>query len=118
MKLDDIAKMAIDEVNAELENIQALEEKKPVFQIKTTEEIQTTPTKEEVIEKSDIEEEIEKILPSEEIFLNNLKERIEVLFEGLNETSQQNLENRLELTLKFLEFTLANVENRLQNITK
>lgn len=54
----------------------------------------------------------------EEIFLKNLKERILVLFEGLNATSKENLKDRLSLTLKFLEFVLANVENRLENLQK
>ena len=54
----------------------------------------------------------------EEIFLKNLKERILVLFEGLNATGEENLKDRLSLTLKFLEFVLANVENRLENLQK
>ena len=54
----------------------------------------------------------------EEIFLKNLKERVLVLFEGLNATSEENLKGRLSLTLKFLEFVLANVENRLENLQK
>ena len=54
----------------------------------------------------------------EEIFLKNLKERVLVLFEGLNATSEENLKDRLSLTLKFLEFVLANVENRLENLQK
>ena len=54
----------------------------------------------------------------EEIFLKNLKERVLVLFEGLNATSEENLKDKLSLTLKFLEFVLANVENRLENLQK
>lgn len=54
----------------------------------------------------------------EEIFLKNLKERVLVLFEGLNATGEENLKDRLSLTLKFLEFVLANVENRLENLQK
>ena len=41
-----------------------------------------------------------------------------MLFEGLNATSEENLKDRLSLTLKFLEFVLANVENRLENLQK
>ncbi|MFL1706490.1 CiaD-like domain-containing protein [Campylobacter sp. MOP7] len=99
MKLEDIAKMAIDEVAAELENAKEHEPKEPARQ----------PI---IIEESKINGEIN----GEEIFLRNLKERILVLFEGLNATSRENLEDRLELTLKFLEFVLANVENRLENL--
>ena len=54
----------------------------------------------------------------EKAFLNSVKERILVLFEGLNATSEENLKDRLSLTLKFLEFVLANVENRLENLQK
>ena len=54
----------------------------------------------------------------EEIFLKNLKERVLVLCEGLNATGEENLKDRLSLTLKFLEFVLANVENRLENLQK
>nr|WP_169943075.1 hypothetical protein [Campylobacter sp. RM15925] len=99
MKLEDIAKMAIDEVAAELENAKEHELKEPAGQ----------PI---IIEESKINGEIN----GEEIFLRNLKERILVLFEGLNATGRENLEDRLELTLKFLEFVLANVENRLENL--
>lgn len=99
MKLEDIAKMAIDEVAAELENVREQEQKEPAKQ----------PI---IIEESKVSGE----LNGEEIFLRNLKERILVLFEGLNATNRENLEDRLELTLKFLEFVLANVENRLENL--
>jgi len=57
-------------------------------------------------------------ISSEAEFLNALKERILVLFEGLNATGEENLKDRLSLTLKFLEFVLANVENRLENLQK
>lgn len=99
MKLEDIAKMAIDEVAAELKEISSIEHH---------------ATKNEQIKD---EPEAEKFnINGEEIFLKNLKERILVLFEGLNAVSRENLEDRLELTLKFLEFVLANVENRLDNL--
>ena len=61
------------------------------------------------------EEHLPQILQA---ILTNLAERIEVLFEGLKQTSEQDLSQRLELTTKFLEFTLANIENRLQNLSK
>lgn len=141
MKLDDIARMAISEVSAELEKIEALQNKKQ-------EELERENLKKEllaiesangqVLEESKVEasvpsaqsaqiepeQKVAQILPKsreiseEEIFLANLAERIEVLFEGLKQTSEQDLSQRLELTTKFLEFTLANIENRLQNLSK
>ena len=138
MKLDDIARMAISEVSAELEKIEALQSKKQ-------EELERENLKKELLAIESAKEQVleePKVVPSEpsaqsepepntaqispksreisdeEIFLANLAERIEVLFEGLKQTSEQDLSQRLELTTKFLEFTLANIENRLQNLSK
>ena len=141
MKLDDIARMAISEVSAELEKIEALQSKKQEELERENlkkELLAMESAKEQVLEEpkveasvlsvssaqSEPEPKVAQILPKsreisdEEIFLANLAERIEVLFEGLKQTSEQDLNQRLELTTKFLEFTLANIENRLQNLSK
>ena len=138
MKLDDIARMAISEVSAELEKIEALQSKKQeelerenlkkeLLVIENNEnalnnelKVEANLQNEQVFEVK--EEPVSPIknreVSEEKIFLANLAERIEVLFEGLKQTSEQNLASRLELTTKFLEFTLANIENRLQNLSK
>ena len=135
MKLDDIARMAISEVSAELEKIEALQNKKQeelerenlkkeLLAIETADEQVLEEPKVEASVLSEPEPKVAQISPKsreisdEEIFLANLAERIEVLFEGLKQTSEQDLSQRLELTTKFLEFTLANIENRLQNLSK
>ena len=135
MKLDDIARMAISEVSAELEKIEALQNKKQeelerenlkkeLLAIETADEHVLEEPKVEPSVQSEPEPKVAQILPKsreiseEEIFFANLAERIEVLFEGLKQTSEQDLSQRLELTTKFLEFTLANIENRLQNLSK
>lgn len=58
-----------------------------------------------------------KIL-SEAEFLNALKERILVLFEGLNAFDQGDIEARVELNLKFMEFLLASIDDRLEHLSK
>ena len=138
MKLDDIARMAISEVSAELEKIEALQSKKQeeLERENLKKELLTIESEEEhVLEESKVEASVlsaqsepelkvaqispkSREISEEEIFLANLAERIEVLFEGLKQTSEQDLGQRLELTTKFLEFTLANIENRLQNLSK
>lgn len=135
MKLDDIARMAISEVSAELEKIEALQNKKQeelerenlkkeLLAMETREQEAAEEPELEISAQSEPESKVAQILPKsreisdEEIFLANLAERIEVLFEGLKQTSEQDLGQRLELTTKFLEFTLANIENRLQNLSK
>ena len=135
MKLDDIARMAISEVSAELEKIEALQNKKQeelerenlkkeLLAMEASEQEAADEPELEISAQSEPEPKVAQISPKsreiseEEIFLANLAERIEVLFEGLNEMPKENLQSRLELTLKFLEFTLANVENRLENLPK
>ncbi|MGF7441632.1 CiaD-like domain-containing protein [Campylobacter concisus] len=138
MKLDDIARMAISEVSAELEKIEALQSKKQeelerenlkkeLLAIESNENALNNELKVEANLQNEqafeVKEEPASLTKSrevseEKIFLANLAERIEVLFEGLKQTSEQNLASRLELTTKFLEFTLANIENRLQNLSK
>ena len=155
MNLEDIAKIAIDEVSAELEKIENLTAPRE-NEIKAQSEIleQVEEVEPKISEKKDEKAEIlsmfdelkidedfkpgtpnaaaitakpqgavklgenGEIISSEATFLKNLHERIEVLFAGLNEMPRQRLDERLELTLKFLEFTLANVENRLENLSK
>ncbi|RKV88019.1 MAG: GlcNAc transferase [Campylobacter sp.] len=138
MKLDDIARMAISEVSAELEKIEALQSKKQeelerenlkkeLLAIENNEnalnnelKVETNLQNEQAFEVKEEPASLTKSreVSEEKIFLANLAERIEVLFEGLKQTSEQNLASRLELTTKFLEFTLANIENRLQNLSK
>ncbi|MBS5809373.1 MAG: GlcNAc transferase [Campylobacter concisus] len=135
MKLDDIARMAISEVSAELEKIEALQNKKQeelerenlkkeLLAMEASEQEAAEEPELEISTQIEPEPKVAQISPKnreiseEEIFLANLAERIEVLFEGLKQTSEQDLSQRLELTTKFLEFTLANIENRLQNLSK
>ena len=60
----------------------------------------------------------ENEISSEAEFLNALKERILVLFEGLNAFDQGDIEARVELNLKFMEFLLANIDDRLEHLSK
>ena len=55
---------------------------------------------------------------SEEDFLLKIKERILVLFEGLNSFDRGDTEARVELSLKFMEFLLANIDKRISDIKK
>ena len=168
MKLEEIAKMAIDEVAMELKQMSAAQENlgareaenaanlggvpassgdvnltnaaglaNLVSEISVDEAgefeavLESTANSQNVAPEFDGVEEIAAIaapqkafevevanFTGEEIFLKNLKERVLVLFEGLNATGEENLKDRLSLTLKFLEFVLANVENRLENLQK
>ena len=46
-------------------------------------------------------------------FLEELKERLLILFAGLQSPNTQNLEIKLDVTLNFLEYLLAKIEEKL-----
>ena len=119
-KLEDIAKLAIEEVNAALEQEQIKVEEK----IKEENELKE---QEMALKDQEIATQIriaqnanalkDDVISSERLFLLNLKERLTVLFEGLN-SDARNVELRLDITIKFLEFLLASIEDRLSNLPK
>jgi hypothetical protein len=51
-------------------------------------------------------------------YLKSIRERMLVLFEGLQSPQNKNLEDKLELTLNFLEYTLATIDERLSESIK
>ncbi len=55
---------------------------------------------------------------NEALFLENIKERIHVLFEGFQSPNNVNIEAKVDLTLNFLEFLLSSIETRLKEIKK
>ena len=48
-------------------------------------------------------------------FLLHLRERILVLFEGLQSPNIDSLDKKLDLTINFLEYTLAEIDKKLSN---
>ncbi|EAI7731299.1 2-oxoglutarate:acceptor oxidoreductase, partial [Campylobacter coli] len=96
------------------------EEQKIQEEIKNLDELNQEnkePVKEEAVLQSEILNpsiiaEVQTL--NEGIFLKHLRERILVLFEGLNSVKEENLEHRLQLTINFLEFLLANIEDKLK----
>ncbi|MCV3552662.1 2-oxoglutarate:acceptor oxidoreductase [Campylobacter sp. CNRCH_2013_0898h] len=144
MNIEDLAKMAISEVNSELDNKknkndefapmveEITQEKNANAQEKKIKEEISKVTQELIQELDDLEvkvkddkqnvaikvealeEKEESIINNEEFFLKNLRERILVLFEGLKNTKDEHMEKRLDMTITFLEFLLAKIEDRLK----
>ena len=56
-----------------------------------------------------------EILPmsNEKDFLKDIKAKLTVLFEGLKNPKTKEINKKLELTLEYLEYQLAVIENRL-----
>jgi hypothetical protein len=67
------------------------------------------------IEEEEVFEEIneKKEKPCDKEFLKHLHERLLVLFDGLQSPNTQNLDVKLDVTLNFLEYLLARIEEKL-----
>ncbi|VAY88105.1 hypothetical protein MNB_ARC-1_789 [hydrothermal vent metagenome] len=61
---------------------------------------------------------LEENTQSEDEFLSGMKERLMVLFEGLKISSNHKLEKKLSLTMSYLEYTLAIIDERLDEKNK
>jgi hypothetical protein len=66
-----------------------------------------------VEEKEDISS-----LDSELLYLNSIKERLLVLFEGFQAPNNTNIEAKVDMTLNFLEYTLATIGQRVELLEK
>jgi hypothetical protein len=51
----------------------------------------------------------------DEQFLLDLREKMLVLFEGLQSPNMINLDKKLDLTINFLEYILSEIDKKLQN---
>ncbi|WP_024791928.1 CiaD-like domain-containing protein [Lebetimonas sp. JS138] len=47
-------------------------------------------------------------------FLSHIKERLLILFEGLQSPNTQNLDVKLDVTLNFLEYLLVKIDEKLK----
>lgn len=59
-----------------------------------------------------------KALNGEKIFLNSIRERMLVLFEGFQAPNNTNIESKLDMTLNFLEYVLVTVDSRIDEIER
>ena len=76
--------------------------------IEITQPTQAPLVKESVVPSSD----------SEVQFLNSLRERLLVLFEGFQAPNNTNIEAKVDMTLNFLEYALATIDERAQQLEK
>jgi len=57
-------------------------------------------------------------MDSELIYLNSIRERLLVLFEGFQAPNNKNIEAKVDMTLNFLEYTLATIDSRVETLQK
>jgi hypothetical protein len=60
----------------------------------------------------------EEILEDERRYLESVKERLLVLFEGFQSPNNSHIEAKVDLTLNFLEYLLATIDTRIDKIKK
>ena len=60
----------------------------------------------------------ESVVDSELKYLNALRERFLVLFEGFQAPNNANIEAKIDLTLNFLEYVLSTLDNRISLLEK
>jgi len=96
-------KIAEDGVKAE----ELLKEQEERVEAEILERIEAESQKEEEVKEPLVDN-------SDEVaFLEHTRERMLVLFEGLQAEETKNIEAKLDITLNFLEYYLATIEDRL-----
>ena len=84
------------------------------------------PKKKSFVEKEILPEPISEISnekefesnDSELMYLNSIRERLLVLFEGFQAPNNTNIEAKVDMTLNFLEYVLATIDSRVQMLEK
>lgn len=79
--------------------------------VTSQEEIEETPQKRESVLQDDVASE-----HSEQLWLESVRERLLVLFEGFQSPNNVQIEAKIDLTLNFLEYLLANIDTRIEHI--
>jgi hypothetical protein len=107
MELKDVILSTLAEMEDDIqESCETLE----VKERKTVPKQEESLIKEEVVETSNIENEL--------IYLNSIRERLLVLFEGFQAPNNTNIEAKIDMTLNFLEYTLATIDARVEKLEK
>ncbi len=52
------------------------------------------------------------------MYLNSIKERLLVLFEGFQAPNNTNIEAKVDMTLNFLEYVLVTIDSRVEELEK
>ncbi len=69
-------------------------------------------------EEEVVKEPTHKTLNDERHFCESMRERILVLFEGFQSPNNKSIESKIDLTLNFLEYSLAVLDERLEKLDK
>ncbi|SFV70752.1 FIG00469478: hypothetical protein [hydrothermal vent metagenome] len=112
MELKDVILSTLAEMEEEKLPINFEEEKKTISENIVSETI----TK--VEENTSKNPKSKTIREGELIYLNSIRERLLVLFEGFQAPNNTNIEAKIDMTLNFLEYTLATIDERIENLER
>lgn len=87
------------------------------FMSSTTKPITNEPTTSMALAKSH-NNAVKDALEDEKAFLNSVRERLLVLFEGLQSPNNRNIEAKVDLIINFLEYKLAVVDERIEKVQR
>jgi hypothetical protein len=97
-----------------LSTLAEMEDDAPIEELSTA-----SPIVEESLDiEPEYETEDETQVDSELVYLNSIRERLLVLFEGFQAPNNANIEAKVDMTLNFLEYTLATIDLRVQTLEK
>jgi len=97
-----------------LSTLAEMEEQTPTENLKHTED---APLQQDVMEQEEIQEDVTSY-DNELYFLQSIRERLLVLFEGFQAPNNANIEAKVDMTLNFLEYTLATIDERVEKLEK
>jgi len=118
MELKDVILSTLAEMEESVDTLaqqqtQTSPEKETFFEATPSQHSHTAPLKEEkplVTEGNNNESELH--------YLNSVRERLLVLFEGFQAPNNTNIEAKVDMTLNFLEYMLATIDSRVQKLEK
>jgi len=105
MELKDMIISTLAELEESADSVEAEEEQKSESVVESSQSVETQNPMD-----------IDSITSSETQFYENIRERILVLFEGFQSPNNKDIEAKVDLTLNFLEYLLATIDERLENL--
>jgi len=102
-----------------LSTLAEMEEERPLENTKEESIISEDVVTETVIAiEEDVSQTSKVAIESELIYLDSIRERLLVLFEGFQAPNNANIEAKIDMTLNFLEYTLATIDERVENLER
>lgn len=113
MELKDVILSTLAEMEEEVPSIDAKQEENAYKTFEPTE----TP-KDSLIATEETSTTSRNSVDNELYFLKSIRERLLVLFEGFQAPNNSNIEAKIDMTLNFLEYTLATIDERVKVLEK